>query len=343
MSGAKDEADHLKAGTASNDPEVGTKKVASRVPEVLSLKDIMGMSTEQAFSKLDDSGILTTSHYKLDKITGGFRRGFTWLLGADTSFGKTSFLIAIADDNLKAGKRVLIVSGEDPAILYGDRFMVRRARVNAMNYRDHRLAKDEAQRVLDARAKAEPVPVYVNSSDWKLEDLAPHLMTIVREHKIDLIAFDYIQELTSKRRFQDERLKFKELARICRLVAKQSNISGLILSQLTFNQDGKTKIPNRHNIRECRDIANASEVILIGFEPDTDILDKNKAVLVPAGTKCMLVDKVKNGPRGSKVALDWNVDGAFFETVRDPDKERIEQEAARWADVGDDFDSRYGQ
>jgi replicative DNA helicase len=333
----KDEADHLRDGTADPDPKAGTRVVAAKVPRVLTLQDIMRKSREQAFSR-DEARVLTTGHYKLDRFTGGFRKGFTWLLGADTSFGKTSFLVAIADENLRQGKRVLIVSGEDPDVLYGDRFMVRRSRVNAMRYRDRRMTRDELAAVLEAESKAEPLPVYVDASGWKIEDLAPHLETIVREHKIDLVAYDYIQELTSKRRFQDERVKFKEIAAVCRQVAKRSNIAGLILSQLTFNSEGKSKVPNRHNIRECRDIANASEVILIGFEPETDIKDpKEDRVLVPAGTKCMLVDKVKNGPRGSKVPLVWNEDGAFFEAVKDPEQDAFDRQASEYENWTKDF------
>jgi replicative DNA helicase len=338
-----DEADQLKAGTASADAKAGTKVVAAKVPRVKTLREIMTASREQAFSQ-KDTNVLTTGHYRLDYITGGLRRGFTWLIGADTSFGKTSFLIALADENLQAGKRVLIVSGEDPDTLYGDRFMVRRTRVDALAYRDRRLTPDDRNRILEAEQRAQPLPVYVDAMGWKIEDLAPHLMNIIREHKIDLVAFDYIQELHSKRRFQDERVKFKEIASISRRVAKESNIAGMILSQLTFSQDssGKTKVPNRHNIRECRDIANAAEVILIGFEPDKAIEDESGNVLVAAGTKCMLVDKVKNGPRGAKVPLDWDTKSACFNAVLDPMREANRAAEREYDELGQDFDSRFG-
>lgn len=77
-------------------------------------------------------------------------------------------------------------------------------------------------------------------------------------------------------------------------------------------------MPNRHNIRECRDIANAAEVILIAFEPEKDILDANGEVAVHAGTKCVHVDKVKNGPKGAKVPLEWDATSACFNAVKDP-------------------------
>jgi len=98
-----------------------------------------------------------------------------------------------------------------------------------------------------------------------------------------------------------------------------------------------TKIPNRSNIRECKDIANASEVIVIGFEPDKDIPVSNGPEIV-AGTKCLLVDKCKNGPRGIKFPMFWNDISASFSAVENNDhyhwlktdlnekRERLQQE-----------------
>jgi replicative DNA helicase len=319
MSKQPDEADSLKAGTASPDPTKGTRIVAAEVPRVRSLRDIMTASRERAFTAgQGDDKRLTTGHYRLDYITGKIRPGFVWLIGGDTSVGKTSLLVSIADENLLQGKKVLIVSAEDPEELYGDRFMVRRTGIDAIAYRDGKLTPDDRQKVLEAETNAGPMPVYVEAIGWKIERLEPHLRSIIKDCSIDLIAYDYIQEFESKNRHQDERTKYKEIAKVCRRVAKESKIAGVILSQLTFSQDGKTKVPNRHNIRECRDIANAAEVILIAFEPDKAIEDDRGDVIVPAGTKCIHVDKVKNGPRGAKVPLDWDQRSASFRTVHDP-------------------------
>lgn len=330
-----DEADMQKAGTLPEDPRAGTKVVAKAVPRVLTVQQLLTASRERAFMRANDADTLTTGHYKLDNITGGIRKGFSWLFGADTSFGKSTWLISVADENIRRRKKVLICSSEDSEEIYGDRLMVRRAKVDAKRYRDRKLQPDEMQRVLDAEQAAEPVPVYVDAARWPVEDLAPHLDTIIREQAIDLIAFDYIQEFKSSKRWQDERVKFREIASVLRHLGKKNKVASILFSQLTLDQD--TKVPTRRNIRECRDIANASEVILIGFEPDSDIKNKDGSIAVDAGTKCVLADKVKNGPRGAKVALSWNRDSACFDEVTDPELERYQHM------IGDEYfeDARY--
>lgn len=331
MSGAPDEADLHKAGKLPSDPKEGTKPVAQNVPRVHTVSDLLIESRKRAFdtTKLD---VCTTGHYRLDAITGGIRKGFTWLFGADTSFGKSSWLICVTDENIKLGKKVLIVSSEDTEEVYGDRLMVRRAGVSATNFRDRKL--DEAERALVdiAAQKAEHVPVFIDARRWCVEDLIPHLRKVIKEEGVDVVAFDYVQEFRSKKRWQDERIKYKEIASQLRHVAKDEKVAGLLFSQLTMTES--TKIPTRANIRECRDIANASEVILIGFEPDKMIEVPGREP-IQAGTKCLLIDKCKNGPRGGKLPMDWCSKTASFKRVLDPD-------AQRFADVvGDQFDN-YG-
>jgi replicative DNA helicase len=312
MSGAPDEAELHKAGKLPNDPRAGTKPVAMQVPRVHTVRELLTGSAVRSMSKEQHTTCMT-GHHRLDDITGGIRRGFTWLFGADTSFGKSSWLISVADENIKVGKRVLICSSEDVADVYADRLLARRANISAKNLRDRTLLPYEVSRVTETVNKAEDVPVYIDARRWAVEDLAPHLRTIIKEEKIDIVAFDYVQEFQSKKRWQDERVKYREIASQLRHIAKDANISAILFSQLTMGAD--TKIPNRSNIRECKDIANASEVIVIGFEPDKEIPTATGPA-IEAGTKCLFVDKCKNGPRGIKFPMFWNDISASFSAVR---------------------------
>ena len=331
MTAVADQADRNRAGTLAADPTAETRTVEARVPRVLTVDAILNASAVRALTQKPRGAYCSTGHYKLDRITGGLRPGFTWLVGADTSWGKSALLLAIADVNLKARRRVLIVSSEDTEDVYGDRLMVRRSRVNAMRYRDGELWTEEKDKVAAVLERAEDVPVYVDARRWPIEDLAPHLTKIIREERIDVIAYDYIQEFRTKRKFQDERVKFREIASVCRHIAKDAKIAGMLFSQLTL--DEKTVIPNRRNIRECRDIANAAEVIIIGFEPEKEITDQRTGNKINAGTKCVFIDKVKNGPRGGKLAMDWDEESACFNTVPDPETERYERAMAAAGDL----------
>jgi replicative DNA helicase len=337
MSESPDEVDRHKAGTLPEDPKADTKPTALQVPRIRTMREILTASRIKAFSK-DPIEYLTTTHYRLDDITGGIRGPDNWVIAADTSFGKTSWLIAIADDNIRhRNKKVMIVSTEDSDERFGARFMVRRSGVDAKRYRNRKLLPDEMRKVVDAEAAGEPIPVYLDARGWDIDELCPHVLKVIDEQVIDLVAFDYLQEFQSKRRYQDERVKFKEIAAKLRRVGTRSKrrIPTIILSQLTLSE--KTGVPTRANIRECRDVANAADTIMIGFEPENNVLGADgKEVLVKAGTKCIYVDKVKDGERKAKVPMNWNSKTASFDTVLDPEAQRFQDV------VGDQFDD-YGE
>jgi hypothetical protein len=267
-----------------------------------------------------------------------------FLLGDFTVTHNSSFLVSVCDENIADGKTCMIVSAEDAEAVYADRLMARRSRVRAQALRDRGLNDKEVALVLETASKGEKRPMFVAANGeeeeaegrrrggWPLEDLLPHLAKLVREAKVDFIAFDYLQEFTTKQRYQDERLKFKAMAGLMRRFIRQLKICGIVFSQLTLSSE--TKIPTRHNIRECRDVANGSDVILIGFEPDSDVKDREGKILVDAGKKCIHVDKVKNGPRGAKVQMDWDSTSACFNRVRDPELVRLERMAAENNDLG---------
>ncbi|HEX2873569.1 MAG TPA: DnaB-like helicase C-terminal domain-containing protein, partial [Polyangiaceae bacterium] len=202
----KDEADKHHEGTLPADPQADAKLVSAEVPRVLTERDILTASRKQAFSQ-EPIRSLTWTHHTLDQITGGIRTPFHWVVAGDTSWGKSSFLVAVADDNMAAGKVPIIVSTEDTEELFGARFMIRRSRVNAYRYRDRKLTRKERDRVLEVEQAGRDVPVFVDARGWKVEQLIPKLERLIAESKADLIAFDYLQEFQSKQRFQDERIK----------------------------------------------------------------------------------------------------------------------------------------
>jgi replicative DNA helicase len=332
MTGLPDESEAHQAGTLPADPRVGTKPVAVDVPRVLTMRELLNFSAEKALNPDPRRSRLTTGHYKLDRITGGYQSGMVWVLAADSGFGKSSDCIKVADENIRAGKRCLVVSSEDSEKLYGDRFMCRRARVDALAYRDGRLSAEDAVKVKKEAAKGELAPTFIYAGGWKLEDLCIHVDRVIKEAKIDWVGWDWLGAFRTKRNYQDERIRMREMAAMMRIVIKRNGVTGCIYSQVTI--DDKTEVPTRQNIRDCRDVAHAADVIVLGFK-----LKKAAEINgehMPEGTRCLIVDKVKDGPTGFRFPIPWDARSACFDTVLDPEAERIKKI------IGNDFDD-FGQ
>lgn len=312
MSSVPDDNDLAMQGRAPKDLEDSTRLMnptpVGGKPRLLTVKELLDASAERALSR-KPRGSCTTGVNKLDDATGGLRPGHVWVFGADTNWGKSSFLIMVADENMKKRKRVLIVSSEDDESIYGDRLMVRRSQVNAKRYRDRNLGDEEMARVADVVSEARPDPVFLDARGKPAEQVAAQVKWAIREHSIDIVMYDYLQEFRSSKRYQDRRNEVSEVAAMLREAIKSSGKTGIIFSQITVSAD--KKYPDKHSIRESRDVSNAAEVIVLGFTPTADITRQDGSVVVEAGKKCALVDKAKDGIKGA-VELDWNEEQASF-------------------------------
>jgi replicative DNA helicase len=337
---SKDLNDKAQAGELPDDPALNARSLIADVPRVLTVRDLMKGAQKRANSPQEGRGC-PTGHYELDGVTGGLKRGFVWVFGADTSWGKSSFLVMLADECIKARKRVLIVSAEDSEKIYGDRLLLRRSRISADNLRKRKLSKEEHERVAEALRKAEDVPVFLDARGRGVEWICGQVKRLIKEHGIDVVAYDYLQAFDNEKRQQDRRNQISYIARVLTDSAKTSDVAGIIFSQITV-QEGKSH-PDKHSIRESRDVSNAAEVVMLGFTPEKDVTRKSDGrVIVAAGQKAVLVDKCKDGPRGGLYAMNWNAESACFDTVYDPEAERIAAAAAEWDGVGDDYSPPYG-
>lgn len=341
----QDENDRLRAGELDADPKRGAKPLnkaaeakAANEMRVLSVRDLLRTSMEEAFSQSPPPRC-ETGHSGIDRLTGAMRNGHTWLLIAETSWGKSSYGITLADLNLKQGKGVLIVSTEDSESIYGNRLMARRAMVSARRLRDHTLKPDELDAVADAANEAEDLPVYLDARGKNIEVIIPQVAELIEREGIQLVIFDYLQEMRAAKRYQDERTKFKDIASQCRCVIKDHDITGIIMSQLT-PKDGKR--PDKYSVKESKDVADGAEVILVGFYLQEDAFIKSTNTTIPKGEKVIRIDKAKDGEKGL-AWMNWGEHSATFLQVKQGDtqdnwRDPADRGAARAADEYGEFD-----
>lgn len=322
-----DDNDLHRKGAMPDEPEGDATKI-NDVPEALTVQAVTNASMQRAFAKRG-ANFCTTGNHILDRLTGGFRPEKTWLFAADTSVGKSTLSVMFADENLKRGKRVLIISSEDPESLYGDRLVVRRTRCNSLRYRDGRLTPEEKRRVVDCVANAEQFPFYIDWSCLPTERLYDVARQVIVEHKIDITIFDYIQSFISEKRHNDERSCLNWMSSIMRKIARSTKTCGIITSQITV--DEKKKIPDKHSPKGSRDLSNAAEHVILGFVAPHEI--GYMGGTIPIGTRCLNLDKNKDGPSGYKIPLDWDNESACFNAQPDPEQARFDRI------VGNEFDN----
>lgn len=336
MSDEQDLADQHKSGGVRGNvvPITDAARIAEEEKKRLRTeRQLMEDAAKAALAPKPEA--FTFGHYAIDAQTGGIKPGFVWVFGAETSWGKSSFAVMIADENLKKNKRVLIVSSEDVAQLYGDRLLCRRARVDATRLRDGKLSAAERDAVAKTVREAKDTPVYLSSIGKSIEWAAKEVRKLVKLEGIGLVMWDYIQAFDNQKSQPDRRNQITYISRVMSDVTKNADAAGMIFSQVTM-KDGKL-IPDKYSMRESQDLANAAEGAATGyFAPKDGIVMTNKhgenVAVVAGGARGVFVDKAKGGEPKRHHEMDWDNNSACFNTVIDPVAQHYEELA------GNEFD-----
>ena len=275
---------------------------------IRNVADMLDGVVARAESGVRERGI-TTGNFELDEIIGGLRRKRITILGADTSFGKSSFGIMVADEAMRSGANVLLVSCEDSEDTYAQRLMARRARVNAFRIRDNELNADDIAKMKAQAARGERAPFFFDAIGKPAEYAAKAVTELCRETDFALVIVDYVQRFSAQRRTQDMRTQVTYVASLFSDAIKNANAAGLILSQLK-RPENSTKPPGLHDLKESGDLENMAEHVLLGhLAIDGEGPQRRE-------TRWFYIAKNKDGPRNvERVEVPFESSTASFRTV----------------------------
>jgi replicative DNA helicase len=298
-----------------DDPEQPSEPAAKRYG-ARSMAELLDAVVVRAETQRPERGV-TCGNADIDEAIGGFRRQRVTIVGAETSFGKSSFAVMCADEGIKAGAGILLVTGEDGPDTYGQRIMARRADVNALRLRDNVLLEEDIAKMKATAALAQKTPFFIDGIGKQAEYLARAIRDVCAENAIALVIVDYVQAFSCAKRCQDRRTEVTHIARTFVDAIKSANAAGLLLSQLK-RPDKSVSPPTMHDLKESGDLENMAEHVLLGH------LEQN-------GERVFYIGKNKDGVRGTdRVPVKFNTKTASFETK----KQDVFKEY-------DDFDSRY--
>jgi hypothetical protein len=286
--------------------------------------DLFRLAALRATASAEPERIMTTGHAVIDEQTGGYEKEFCWVIGADTSWGKTSHSIMTYELNAELGFRPLIVTLEDSEKLYGSRFLARRTGINPVHLKRVRkglavFTSEEVDKISRAVRDTTHKPIILDARGRPIEWIAKRIKAIVRDQGIDMVMVDYLQAAENERPQKDRRSQLTYIARTVTDAIKTAGAAGILYSQITVSDTKKT--PDRHSLKESRDIGNAAETVALGFIAESDIPRKTDDT-IKAGSKVLFVDKVKDGPPRQIHKMNWAEDLACFFPVGGEERKR---------------------
>lgn len=287
---------------------------AVEVHKVASLAALLG-GVYARVSKAKPSRGVPCGVELVDALLGGFRPGRVTVLGASTSWGKSSFAVLATNVGLRVGARILLISGEDTEDLYGQRLMAMRANVNALKLRDGGpFTSTELSRMTQVVEDAERAPYFLNGIGKPVEYLAKAISGVVEETTADLVIVDYIQAFTCAKRCQDRRNEVTHIFRTFADAIKTSGAAGLILSQLKRLEPNER--PRMEDLKESGDVENGAEHVLLGWRTAPKAQPGQP---LPQQERFLGIAKNKDGPLVDEpIPMPFDPVTASFVEVRPP-------------------------
>lgn len=225
----------------------------------------------------------------LDEITRGFQKKALIVIGAQTSMGKTSFGLNIAEHAAVAGAHVAIFALEMDCLSLGIRFLASRARISHGRLMSGFVRAAEWGPLSEAMGCLGELGIYIDdSSSLTAFDVRARARRLRADGGLDLIIVDYLQLMRGAQRAENKNLEVADISRSLKMIAKDLDVPVLLLSQLSRAPAQRTdRRPQLSDLRDSGAIEQDADVVLLLYR---DASEKGVAEISVA--------KHRNGPTG---------------------------------------------
>lgn len=278
----------------------------------------------------------------LDRMTNGLERGDRVVIGAHSSTGKTTLLMAIARNLLEKSRAPgLIFSNDGLAVTLARRLVSDMSGVDNQVIRTGigLLERGRTKQTAIARAVTDlqRLPLFIDDrSSLTMPQLCSTVRRMVREHGVKWIAADFFQNYTCPG-FKGDFNRVLELEMCSKMwmnLILEDGLEldfGIMLAQLN-REKGERGRPTQHNIKNCGKLyEDASKVMLLSVEQrelddvrenedEIPEKDRERAPALELGERLIVCDvnKNKDGPTGPVWLRLWGPKNRFRSFV--PDK-----------------------
>lgn len=211
------------------------------------------------------SGSLT-GFTEFDKRSGGFQPTDLIVIAAESSQGKTSLALNIADFISKRGEPIAIYSREMSSMQLASRITAFNSGLSSNDILYNRFT-DLMFRQLDVGiGKIENSEIYIDeSSTGTIDNILSSIRMMVRNFKIKGVVVDYLQLLEDNEKGLTTEAKTAKFARSLKNIAKDLGIWVVALSQLSRSDN---PLPSKSRLRNSGQIEEAADVIWFIYRPE---------------------------------------------------------------------------
>lgn len=261
---------------------------------------------------------ITTGLSELDAILGGWHNSDLSIIGARPAMGKTALMLSLAMAAARSGRRVGVVSAEQPYEQLGLRAASMGSGVSAQRIRSGEIDDDGWPKISETIRNDGHLPMWIyDRSALTLDELVSVSRKWKHQHDVEIVFVDYAQRIRVPG--ADRITEVSDVARGLKNLARSMNVPVVSLAQVVKGVDQRQdKRPNAGDLANSDELTREADQILMLYRDEVYNRDS------PArGIAEILIEKNRHGPTGFKQVAFLAETMRFADLASDHEWERV--------------------
>lgn len=173
------------------------------------------------------------------------------------------------------------------------RLLAAEAKIKLSDMRSGRMSDDDWTRLARRMSEISEAPLYIDDSpNLTMMEIRAKARRLRQKADLRMVVVDYLQLMTSGKKFESRQVEVSEFSRNLKLLAKELELPVVALSQLNRGPEQRTdKKPMLADLRESGSLEQDSDMVILLHRPDAFDRDDPRG-----GEADLIVAKHRNGP-----------------------------------------------
>ena len=173
------------------------------------------------------------------------------------------------------------------------RLLSAEAKIKLADMRSGRMSDDDWTRLARRMSEISEAPLYIDDSpNLTMMEIRAKARRLKQKADLRLVVVDYMQLMSSGKKFESRQQEVSEFSRSMKLLAKELDLPVVAISQLNRGPEQRTdKKPMLSDLRESGSIEQDSDVVILLNRPDAFERDDPRG-----GEADLIIAKHRNGP-----------------------------------------------
>lgn len=261
------------------------------------LEDLLQPTMDEIDAIASQGGLargVPTGFIELDDVTNGLHPGQMIIIAARPGVGKSTLgLDFLRSCSIKHQMASVIFSLEMSRSEIVMRLLSAEAKIKLADMRSGRMNDDDWTRLARRMSEISEAPLYIDDSpNLTMMEIRAKARRLSQKAGLKLIVVDYMQLMTSGKKYESRQQEVSDFSRSLKLMAKELDVPVVAISQLNRGPEQRTdKKPMISDLRESGSLEQDADMVILLHRPDAFERDDPRG-----GEADLIIGKHRNGP-----------------------------------------------